>query len=232
MRLHGAGRVTVRPAIIDAVRALNACLIAADYRTRAADTGAYACRQKVGGGGWSNHSYGIALDINWRSNPYGPRLVTDMPRSMVEAIKAIKTNSGARVWGWGGDWRGNKDAMHFEVICSPRDVASGIAGKPLPPQPKPPTIVTPPPVPEVPVDETEWRFGMAQIIRCPDNSAVVNPNTWFAMNENMEVRPIPNYDMVQFMLDCGMIPHARLSPAGHVVPIDCPWGLFRLMRRM
>ena len=126
--LHGAGKVTVDPRIVDAVRALNACLVRWNYRTRYADTGAYVCRQKVGGNGYSNHSYGTALDLNWQTNPYGRVLRTDMPAGMREAIKAIRTNNGRQVWAWGGDWRGNKDAMHWEIVCTPADLATGIRG--------------------------------------------------------------------------------------------------------
>ena len=144
--LVGGGRVSVRPAIVDAVRALNACLAAHQYPTRSADTGAFNCRHITGGTGYSLHAYGIALDINWSTNPYGPVLHTDMPRSMIDAILGLRTNSGQQVWGWGGDYRGNKDAMHFEIVCSPQHIASGIhlatlpgAPSPMPsPQPTPP----------------------------------------------------------------------------------------------
>lgn len=141
--LHGGGRVTVRASIIDAVRALDGCLRAADYRTRVGDTGAFNCRPITGGTGLSLHAFGIALDLNWSTNPYGPRLVTDMPPAMVAAIKAIRTNSGAQVWGWGGDYRGNRDAMHYEVVCRPADIASGIYAA-TSPGPTPPTPIRPP----------------------------------------------------------------------------------------
>lgn len=130
--LHGRGVVTVAPAIIPAVRALNSCLIAWKYETRAADTGAYNCRKKVGSTGWSIHSLKIALDINWQSNPYGRRLVTNFPAPMRAAIKSIRTNNGKQVWEWGGDWDGNKDAMHWQICCSPRDLATGINLQTLP----------------------------------------------------------------------------------------------------
>lgn len=126
--LHGDGRVNVLTTIIPAVQALDACLRAHGYRTRRADTGAYNCRRITGGTGYSLHAYAIAVDINWQSNPYGPRLVTDMPPAMVDAIKAIRTRNGKQVWGWGGDYRTNKDAMHFEVVCTRADLATGIAG--------------------------------------------------------------------------------------------------------
>lgn len=99
------------------------------YATRKADTGAYNCRKITGGTGYSLHSYGIALDINWQSNPYGSRLVTDMPSAMIADIKAIRTKNGKQVWRWGGDYSGNKDAMHFEIIASPADIATGIDPK-------------------------------------------------------------------------------------------------------
>ena len=128
--LFGAGAVSVRPEIVDAVKALSACMEVHGYKSRKADTGAYNCRKITNGDGFSLHAYGIALDINWQSNPYGPKLVTDMPTEMVEAIKAIRTGNGKQVWRWGGDYKGNKDAMHFEVVCSPADLKTGIENLP------------------------------------------------------------------------------------------------------
>lgn len=134
--LNGEGRVTVDKRCVPAVEALNKVLRAHGYATRREDTGAYNCRQITGGAGYSLHAYGIAIDINWSTNPYGKRLVTDMlgadgqDRSMVDAILAIRTSNGARVWEWGGDWTSNKDAMHYEIDCTPADLATGIAGRP------------------------------------------------------------------------------------------------------
>lgn len=77
--LNGAGKVSVRPAIVEAVKALNACLIYYRYYTRAADTGCYVCRPIASSGNWSLHAFAIALDINWKNNPFMRRLITDMP---------------------------------------------------------------------------------------------------------------------------------------------------------
>lgn len=112
------------------------------YVVKAGETGAYNCRQITNGSSWSLHAYGpgdsfrfwtgvtiamsLAVDVNWNSNPYGPRLVTDMSREMIADVYGIETNSGARVWGWGGYYSTNKDAMHFEIVCSEEDLASGI----------------------------------------------------------------------------------------------------------
>ena len=126
LNLYGEGVVTVDVLIVDAVKALNAVLIDWDYRTRRADTGAYNCRQITGGTNYSLHAYGIAVDLNWNTNPYGRTLVTDMAIGMIEAIEGIRTAGGVQVWRWGGRYRGNKDAMHFEVVASPAELARGI----------------------------------------------------------------------------------------------------------
>lgn len=123
--LYGAGAVTVRPIIVQAVKALDQCLRLTSYETRQNDTGAYVCRMTASGT-WSLHAYATAMDINWQSNPYGRTLVTDMPRVLPQRIVAIRTNNGKQVWNWGGYWSGNKDAMHYEIVCSPADLRTGI----------------------------------------------------------------------------------------------------------
>ena len=126
MALHGSGVVTVDVLIVDALKALNRVLVDWDYRTRRADTGAYNCRTITGGRSYSLHAYGIAVDLNWNTNPYGRTLVTDMAIGMIEAIEGIRTAGGVQVWRWGGRYSNNKDAMHFEVVASPAELARGI----------------------------------------------------------------------------------------------------------
>mgnify|MGYP006053707913 FL=1 len=125
LNLYGEGVVTVDVLIVDAVKALNAVLIDWDYRTRR-DTGAYNCRPITGGTNYSLHAYGIAVDLNWSTNPYGHHLITDMPIGMIEDIEGIRTAGGVQVWRWGGRYSNNKDAMHFEVVASPAELARGI----------------------------------------------------------------------------------------------------------
>lgn len=125
--LYGAGHASIRQGIAEAASALSAALKAFDYKTEANDTGGFCCRAKTGDPhSTSNHGRGIAIDVNWRANPYGKTLHTDMPRAMTQSICAMKTKSGAQVWNWGGNWSGNKDAMHFEIVCTPADLLSGI----------------------------------------------------------------------------------------------------------
>jgi len=64
---------------------------------------------------WSNHAWGLAVDLNAPSNPMtdNGRLVTNMPKWMSQLWKSY----GFR---WGGDYPGaRKDAMHFEYMGTP-----------------------------------------------------------------------------------------------------------------
>ncbi len=116
---------------LDAFQALDGVMRTFNYVPRANslgawETGAYNCRKITSGNGYSLHAYGIAADINARTNPYGKALITDMPVAMVMAAKGIKTTEGAQVFRWGGDYRSVKDAMHYEVVASPSELAAGI----------------------------------------------------------------------------------------------------------
>lgn len=55
----------------------------------------------------SIHSYGLAIDINWDTNPVGKR--GDMPDYVVVLFKKYG-------WTWGGDWKSPKDPMHFQYF--------------------------------------------------------------------------------------------------------------------
>lgn len=80
-----------------------------------ADDWGYACRKIAGSNSWSNHAWGLAIDLNATTNPMGRKLVTDMPQWVIE--------SSAK-WGlaWGGNYKTLKDAMHFEFMGTPQDV--------------------------------------------------------------------------------------------------------------
>jgi hypothetical protein len=129
--------VTVNTRCVQAFNALAFVMAWHHYFPSGNDTGAYNCRAITGGTGLSLHSFGIALDINWNENPFSPTLVTDMPPAMVADCKAIRTNGGDVVFRWGGDYTTNKDAMHWEVVASPAELAAGIAGFDLTPTPDP-----------------------------------------------------------------------------------------------
>lgn len=128
--LNGGAVVTVDKRIVPGVYAMNAIMAKWGYRCTPPDCGAFVCRRITGGSGYSLHAYLIAIDVNWQANPYSAanRTVTDMPRGMVNEITALRTNSGAPVWGWGGNYSSIKDTMHYEIVCTPADLATGIKG--------------------------------------------------------------------------------------------------------
>lgn len=85
---------------------------------------------------WSVHAWARALDWDWLQNPAGSKLVTNIPREMRNDLLALRYNSGARVFLWGGDWDWDGqssdhtyiDAMHWEAVGHPLDAATGIKG--------------------------------------------------------------------------------------------------------
>lgn len=125
---HGGARVTVAVETTEAWRALDQVMQKYRYDVRSRDTGGYACRNVRVGGPPSLHSFGIACDINWNTNHLRRDnvLVTDMPRKMIDDIVAIRTQGGAGIFSWGGDFRTFKDAHHFEIFASPHELSAGI----------------------------------------------------------------------------------------------------------
>ena len=59
----------------------------------------------------SAHANGAAIDINPSTNPMGSQLVTDMPSNISDVAAKLGL-------GWGGNWKGRKDAMHFSAATN------------------------------------------------------------------------------------------------------------------
>jgi hypothetical protein len=95
-------------------------------------TASFECRQAVpspctggtGTGTWSNHAYGLAVDINPRENPYVGCGQSNDPTAQSYRNRGRKRPGmiGGRTvrafaaagWEWGGSWSGDtKDYMHF-----------------------------------------------------------------------------------------------------------------------
>lgn len=96
-----------------------------DASMAANNTSGFNCRTVAGSDDWSEHAYGLAVDVNPVQNPYVRGSVIEPPAGaayldrsdvrpgmavrpgpMVEAFEAIG-------WGWGGDFRSLKDYQHF-----------------------------------------------------------------------------------------------------------------------
>ena len=87
------------------------------YRLVQAQCGGYNNRPIKGTSKPSNHSWGLAIDLNWQRNPenFHGVVKTDLPPWL------------PKLWGrygfaWGGNYRGqHKDPMHLEFMGSPDD---------------------------------------------------------------------------------------------------------------
>ncbi|MFL5090858.1 MAG: peptidoglycan-binding protein [Xanthobacteraceae bacterium] len=147
----GPDRIRVAPQAADAFHSLSLVLLAHGYQIRVDDTDSYNCRAIKGGTAKSLHSYGIAIDVNWDTNPFketpdgrpvrfsnkptqAERAAdvklgvadTDMTPEMIQDVLAIKTRNGQRVFEWGGNWKDRKDGMHFELDIIPAELEVGI----------------------------------------------------------------------------------------------------------
>lgn len=86
------------------------------YLLKPGQCGGYNCRAIAGTGSPSNHSWGLAVDVNWQDNPY----TTDLSRNTIPDWMVELWNRCG--FAWGGHYAGaRKDFMHFEFMGSPAD---------------------------------------------------------------------------------------------------------------
>ena len=90
-------------------------------------TAGYACRPVRGQKAWSQHAYGLAVDVNPFQNPYHkgkvvlPELATsyldraDVRPGMILPDGPVVRAFTAIGWKWGGDYHSLKDYMHFSA---------------------------------------------------------------------------------------------------------------------
>ena len=90
------------------------------------DTTSFVCRPVVNSSSaWSQHAYGLAVDINPFHNPYekGDLVLPELASYYLDRTRAepgmvvegdIVTQAFAELgWGWGGNWNTLDDFMHF-----------------------------------------------------------------------------------------------------------------------
>lgn len=68
--------------------------------------GCFVTRKTSSGDWWSIHSWAMAIDHNPHLGAFGSPSI--MPYQFVNAFKK-------HGFGWGGDWKGRKDGMHFSA---------------------------------------------------------------------------------------------------------------------
>jgi hypothetical protein len=91
-------------------------------------TEVYSCRPVAGGGtSFSQHAYGLAIDVNSFQNPYvkGDLVLPELASAyldrdrvrpgMIEPGALVVQSFAAIGWEWGGDWSSLKDYQHFSL---------------------------------------------------------------------------------------------------------------------
>jgi hypothetical protein len=90
-------------------------------------SGGFVCRSAVQTNSWSQHAYGLAVDINPFHNPYvrGDAVVPELASAYLDRDNVrpgmltpgdVVTQAFADIgWGWGGNWSTAKDWMHFSA---------------------------------------------------------------------------------------------------------------------
>ena len=122
-RLHAARFPIRRMTPVSAFRGSDDASMAAD------NTSAFNCRGAVGSttGSWSQHAYGMAIDVNPVENPYvlhgralppaGRRFLdrTSRRRGMAVPGGVLVRAFESVGWKWGGRWSGSPDYQHFSA---------------------------------------------------------------------------------------------------------------------
>jgi hypothetical protein len=100
-----------------------------DFASIEADnTSAFNCRNATGSSTWSEHAYGLAVDLNPCENPYVTadgheahkhcRAFVDRSLhgpGIVHAGDGVVRAFASAGWGWGGVWQGARDYQHFSA---------------------------------------------------------------------------------------------------------------------
>jgi hypothetical protein len=91
------------------------------------NTTSFVCRPTTGGTSWSQHAFGLAIDVNPFHNPYLrdgrvlPELAAayldrdDVRPGMILEGDVVAAAFAEMGWGWGGDFRSLVDYMHFSA---------------------------------------------------------------------------------------------------------------------
>ena len=91
------------------------------------NTAAFVCRAARKQTRWSAHAYGLAVDVNPFQNPYrrGDLVLPELASAYEDRSRArpgmirpgdVVTSAFADIgWTWGGNWRSQKDFMHFSA---------------------------------------------------------------------------------------------------------------------
>jgi D-alanyl-D-alanine carboxypeptidase len=121
-RLFAIGYPIRRMVPVDAYHGSDFASIEAD------NTSAFNCRDATGSSSWSEHAFGLAIDLNPCENPYVSadgyeahkrcRKYVDRSlhgRGVIHAGDKVVRAFASVGWAWGGTWQGARDYQHFSA---------------------------------------------------------------------------------------------------------------------
>ena len=119
-RMYAAGFPIRQMRLVDDFGANDDASMAAD------NTSAFNCRLTTSGSGWSQHSYGQAVDVDPLENPYvsaetvlppAGQAFVDRPEEpgVIHHGDACVDAFASVGWSWGGGWASFKDYQHFSA---------------------------------------------------------------------------------------------------------------------
>jgi hypothetical protein len=120
-KLYAARFPIKRLRLVEAYKGSDDASMAAD------NTSGFNCRFVEGTRRWSQHAYGLAIDLNPVENPYvsgggvsppaGRRFLdrSNRRRGMVVEGGVVVRAFASIGWGWGGRWTSSKDYQHFSA---------------------------------------------------------------------------------------------------------------------
>ena len=120
--------LTVHVKLAAEFKAIFEDMVKAKFRIKSSATCAYVWKNIIGTGTVSQHSYGLAIDINWNDNPCFYNTNVDVTKGyggyQPGKNRFSVTQKVINIWKahgfyWGGDWSGKKDTMHFSYTEKP-----------------------------------------------------------------------------------------------------------------
>ena len=112
---------------IEEMRIVTSADLEADPTGDTNNTSSFVCRAVTGGSRFSEHAFGLAIDVNPFHNPYikGDLVLPELASSYLERGTGLPgmidrgspvIEAFARIgWEWGGDWNSLKDYQHFSL---------------------------------------------------------------------------------------------------------------------
>lgn len=118
-------RLTVHKKLTSEITSIFEDMVTAGFRIKSSNTYAYNWRKVTGGSSLSQHSFGVAIDVNSADNPYYSNTSNISVYSPNDTRPFHINDQIVQIWYdhgfyWGGCFGSNIDIMHFSYTEKPR----------------------------------------------------------------------------------------------------------------